>query len=201
MHALDAELKKSVECATRLRIAYIDSLESSNFTLTDPENSSTKAEQFVKRAQVYLKLEKYQHCLNNIRLAIDHGQSAEDVLKLKGYEKTCRKALKAQKPEDDPWNFFKLTYAPHSKIPFIADCLEIKRTSQIGRGIYTNRDLQPGDVISIEETFLPYHTSSSSSYTRCHNCMSSNMLDLLPCSEYCYDGESFVIELSSNLRF
>lgn len=91
-------------------------------------------------------------------------------------------------------NFFELSRTPHPKVPFIADCLELKSDAKFGRYVVTSEMLQPGEIIAIEEPFskclLP-----DQNYKYCCNCLSDNCLNLIPCknctgamfcSEKCY---------------
>jgi signal peptidase I len=93
----------------------------------------------------------------------------------------------------DRLNFFKLSYPPNKKIPFIANCLELRTDEKYGRYIITNRLLKTGDVVAIEEPIYKvikadsrYNTCyESNRYQRCANCLMDNLLDLIPCSNCC----------------
>jgi hypothetical protein len=161
-----------------------------NSKLVTAKCDSDKTILYSRRSGMYLLLKQYQHALNNIQLAIDHCHSDKILQKLRDRLSSTKKLMELPNPEDDPWNFFKLSHPPHPRIPFISDCLEIRKSQNLGRGIYTNRDLQPGDVISVEEVFMPYQTfQSTSAIERCFNCLGSNMLDLLPCLETFFYGK------------
>jgi tetratricopeptide (TPR) repeat protein len=142
---------------------------------------------YANRSAVYLVLKEYDKCLENIQLARDHGYQPEE--KLKQREENCLEAMNNHRvdSENDPSQFFKLSYPPNKKIPFIANCLELKENEQFGRHIITNKDLLPGDVVGIEEAFLKL-IDKSSIYVRCSNCLRSNMLSLIPCTGQCSFG-------------
>lgn len=139
---------------------------------------------FANRSAIYLEEQKYQKCLENINLARKHGYL--DYKKLKTREEKCLAAQRSlnAKPSLDPWSFFKLSYPPNEKIPYIANCLEIRQSDAMGRCIFTNRDLKTGDVIAIEKSHMKYLLSSER-YRFCSHCLQSNFLSLLPCTDKC----------------
>lgn len=156
---------------------------------------------YVERSAVYFEAKQYQLCLDNIQLAYDHGQLPEEKFeRLRVLEEDCKEMMTTyvSDPDDDPWNFFKLSYAPHDKIPFIVNCLELQRSDNFGRFVittqgqadyaldthsrlehFTQTDLLPGDVIAIEEPFFKT-VHSDSAHTRCAQCVKSNKLSLVP---------------------
>lgn len=75
--------------------------------------------------------------------------------------------------------FFKLSYKANPKIPFIIEDLECRQT-KYGYGIFTTRDLKPGDIISIEKPSFTT-TFKAAQYIRCCNCFKTAMMNLLPC--------------------
>jgi hypothetical protein len=83
-------------------------------------------------------------------------------------------------PHETLENFLKLSYPANPKIPFIIDGLEVRMTKKFGRGIFTTRDLKPGDIISIEKPVIT-KMAPAGQYIHCANCMLSNKLNLLPC--------------------
>lgn len=164
---------------------------------------------FANRSAVYIEVKEYEKCLENIKLARDHGYPQEKTQTLIDREMRCKKFMETQKPnpEDDPWNFFKLSYPANEKIPFIANCLELSHDKQYGRGIITNRgnlkkcfplmkeekgykiftflkDLNTGDIIAIEEPLFKT-VQNTSRHLRCTGCMKSNKMSLIPHSISC----------------
>ena len=150
-------------------------------------NSQQLAFAFANRSAVYLEVDLPDHCLENIQLARDHNYQNEE--KLKEREKKCLELKKKLRhdPENDPEAFMKLSYPSNKKIPFIVNCLELRENDQYGRYVITNRDLNPGDVIAIEEPFLKT-VSVGGRYTRCAYCLKMNMLNLTPC-DCCSNGK------------
>lgn len=162
---------------------YLEALKSYNKGLCHAKPKSVDlVNGFASRSTVYLEMEQYQHSLENIRLARIQTEYKNDT-NLDKRESRCREYLKLNNIHDDTEDFFKLSYAPHRQIPFLANCLELGESGQFGRYIKTNRDLIPGDVVAIEEPtliFTDLKTMSLYKYQRCFNCFKSNKLNLLP---------------------
>jgi hypothetical protein len=123
----------------------------------------------------------------NIQWARD-GYPVEKIQKLNEREEKCKK-LKAEKvmhSADDLSNFFKLSHPANPKIPFIIDCLELRKTEEFGRGIYATQDLAAGDIISIEDAVIRMaFTWPDAELYRCANCLNVAMLNLVPCTKTC----------------
>jgi hypothetical protein len=122
--------------------------------------------------------------LQNIEWAIENEYPAEKIQKLFERREKAQKLLDIELANRDPSetvdNFFKLSYPANPKIPFIIDGLEVRMTEKFGRGIFTTRNLKPGDIISIEEPVLT-KLKSIGRYSHCCNCLTSNKFNLIPC--------------------
>lgn len=149
---------------------------------------------YANRSAIYFEWKEYKTCLENIKLAKENGYPKRLMDKLNKRETECEKALEKIKAkqnndeadEDDDDEVIlapKLSYSAHPKIPFIADCLEMRETEELGRHIITNRDLSVGKVVAIEESFCSW-TLPSVRYTRCAYCLEENNYNLIPC-DYC----------------
>lgn len=151
--------------------------------------SSERFNGFLSRSKVYLKLKKYEKCLENIALARLSNYDGKSTEKLKEIEEKCKELMKDNNKEDeDPWNFFKLSDTPHDKVPFIASCLKPHDTWKYGRCVITTKSLKTGDIVAIEEPLFKM-LNKNSRYIRCSGCMKSNLGSLLPCSGKCTSGE------------
>lgn len=136
---------------------------------------------FERRSEAFFVGKLYEKCLGNINAAREHGYPQEKFDLLNEREEKCKTLLKDS--VSDLKDFPKLSYASNEKIPFIVDCLELREDNKFGRYIITKRNLKPGDVIAIEETSLnSIHPNAV--FTRCFNCLKSNMLDLFPSSAF-----------------
>jgi SET and MYND domain-containing protein 4 len=123
---------------------YFDALEFYNRSLMSAEPDSVERSfAFANRSAVYLEMKNYQLCLDNIQLARNSGYPVEKLQTLKSREEKCKELMESEvkSDDDDPWNFFKLSYPANEKIPFIAACLELKKNEKFGRHIVTNRGL------------------------------------------------------------
>lgn len=144
------------------------------------------------RSACYFNLDEYEHCLNNLKLAIENDYPASKVHILFKREVKCRELManKEKDTNDDPMSFFKLTYPCNPKIPFISKCLELKRNDKYGRYIVTNQDLNPGDIISVSEPFFKVFDRCARLHSCTHCAKNSILFDLIPCPG-CVEGLRF----------
>ncbi|CAO1420499.1 unnamed protein product [Diamesa tonsa] len=142
------------------------------------------------RSAVFLECNLYENALQNIKLAVEnkYPESKHEILNKR--KQKCMEQLKVpNKPEEDPWNFLKLSYPANEKLPFIVDCVQLQCDDKYGRYITTNRALKVGDIVAIEKPFCKiikcdarYSTCyESNCYQRCSHCLKENFLDLYPC--------------------
>lgn len=183
---------KSYALKTR---GYVKALELYNKSICFAEvNSEDMGIGYANRSAIYLKWKKYDLCLQNIKLAKEHGYPERLMEKLMKRSTECEQALNENKSknsnaydegddEDEVILAPKLSYSAHSEVPFIADCLELRQTEQLGRHIVTNRDLSVGKVVAIEDSFCSW-TLPAVRYTRCTNCLEEHYYNLIPC-EHC----------------
>lgn len=138
---------------------------------------------FERRAEAFFQCAEYEKCLENIQAAKEHGYPEDMMTKLNEREEKCKKIIveQPQDPEEDPWTFLKLSYPANEKIPFIVECLELRENEKYGKHFVATRNLQPGDIIAIEESHFNF-INPKAIYTRCFNCLKANMLDLIPSS-------------------
>lgn len=124
----DGKLFEALECFNRSLC--VAELKSSDIPFT-----------YSDRSAVYLRAEQYDLCLENIRLARETGFPADKIEELDAREERCKKWMTNHQldPDDDPWNFFKLSYPCNEKIPFIVNCLEVQKSDVFGRYIITTQ--------------------------------------------------------------
>lgn len=140
---------------------YFEALENFNKSLCLAEAGSEDASLcYAGRSKVYAEVNEGGKCVENV-----------------ANEKNCNEFLCEKR--DDPWNFFQLSYPPNDKIPFVANCLELKNDENFGRYITSKHYLKPGDIIAIEEPFFRI-VETSASHLRCANCLRSNKMNLVP---------------------
>lgn len=191
---------KAVACVSAN--LYTEALENFNQCLRyAPNKSQVLSDAFAGRAEVYFQVQHFQRCSDNIQLAIDTSLSEEKCKTLKAFQEKCREKLMSISSDNSTRNLISLTKPAHKKIPFIADCLEVRENEIYGRFIMTTRDLSPGDVVVLEEPFYKI-LGPKQHNTRCAVCLQQNVLNLFPCAK-CSDGESvdhFVIDRIINTK-
>ena len=133
---------------------------------------------YANRSAVYLEVNQFDLCLENIQRARDSNYPKEKIEKLNKREEECKKQMKTQKPnpDDDPFKYFKLSYPPNPKYPQIVDCLEVN----LNKNIVTTRDLKTGDIIAIEDP-ISVKVNDIASLHRCNFCIKDNLMNLIPC--------------------
>jgi hypothetical protein len=183
---------KADECLSMKKFA--EALENYNQCLRFAENK-TKAlsDAFAGRAKVYFELKLFEASLENIQSAIDMCATEEKCKIYKNFQETCREtqsSIASESDENNIWNFFKLSQPTHKRIPFIAQCLEVRKNDVFGRYIATTCNLNPGDIVVVEEPFYKV-LDPMKRHARCAICLKQNMLNLIPCNK-CSNGESVV---------
>lgn len=159
---------------------FFKALESYNKSLCFAKSSQLSLA-YSNRSAVYFEMKRYEKCLENIQLARENNYPVDKLPILQEREQKCLKMLESKPDEfDNTMHFFKLSYPPNKKIPFIADCLELHEDEKFDRHIITNKDLVVGDIIAIEEPFYKF-LNRSVSYKRCSYCLKSSLLSLVPC--------------------
>lgn len=164
---------------------YVKALELYNQSICFAEaNSEDIGIAYANRSAIYFEWKKYELSLENIALAKANGYPDRLMDKLVRREQECKKTLDSRADTTDDSEEIllapKLSYPPHPKLPFIADCLEIRESDRLGRHIVTNQDLSVGKVAAIEESFCSW-TLPSVRYQRCANCLQEFDFSLIPC--------------------
>lgn len=149
--------------------------------------SQVASDAFAGRSKVYHETKQFQQSLTNVQSAIDACQSLEKSKSLQAFHETVKKIASDCAADNVERSFFSLTQPKHGKIPFIADCLEVRENDIYGRYIVTQRDLLPGDIVVVEEPFYKV-LDPQKRHTRCAICLQQNMMNLFPCGK-CSDGE------------
>ena len=163
--------------------------------LAEPE-SENMGLTYANRSAVYFEMKLFDECLRNVDLAKQNHYPEKNFEILKKREDKCAAMMKQSSGEQkaaDPLKFFKLSHPANKKLPFIADCLEMKRDKKYGRHIVTNRSLNVGDIIAIDDPAFKVIKSDSrystcyesNTFQRCANCLQDNLLSLIPCTSCC----------------
>jgi len=136
---------------------------------------------FANRSIVYLDLELPEECLENIDLARHAGYPDKKILDMR--KDKCFEMIEknnSAETKDPVKDFFKLSYPSHEKLPFLANCIEMRKDQIYGRGLYATQDLKPGDVIAVDEPVMK-SLFMNGIYKRCTNCLEVKNMNLLPC--------------------
>lgn len=143
-----------------------------------PTESESMGLAFSNRSAVYLEVQEFNLCKENIAIAKEFKYPKNKFAKLKSREEICCLKEKEAKPKNS--SPLCLGSTPNPKYPFIIDCMRLRRNSEYGRHIFTERKLKTGEVIAIEKPFsgLLLHSYANK---RCTNCLGQFQLNLLPC--------------------
>lgn len=156
-------------------------------------NSDEISLTFAARSEAFFNCGLFEKCLKNVEAARRDSLSGELLEKLTWLEVECKRKLSEDKKDSNDFDgFFYLSYPENAKIPFIIDCLELRRNEKFGRYVITTKDLQPGDIIAVEIPHFAF-LSPTAVFEKCFNCLRSNMLDLYP-------GNSFAMFCSDKCR-
>lgn len=158
------------------------------------------------RAMIYLHLKLYDHCLHNINLSrksskIEHEEFTKQ---LNLAEERCQEDHSAERKINDSnatliSNFLKLSYPANPKLPFAAECLELKENEKFGRHIVTNRNLKAGDIIAITPNIYNF-IDKEARFHHCSSCLKSNDMNLFPCPG-CPNGKMTAINFMLFFQF
>lgn len=161
---------------------YFDALSKYNEALRYAEiNSKELGLCYSNRSAVFLKVKQFDACLENIQLARKNNFPDESTQKLIKREIQCRILMASFTGlMEKSWNdFFKMSYSSNPNIPFLADCIELKKHER-GMFLATKRALKAGDIIGITEPIfrIPFDTTSY----RCNYCLADKFMNFIPCS-------------------
>lgn len=144
-----------------------------------------------KRSLVYFDLKEYELCLANIALATQN-HSADEAVKFDDLKSQCFQLMKTHRyaPDEDPMNFFKLSYPANAKLPCLSDCLELHVNKKFGRHIISTRNLNVGDVVAVTDFSFIFFDKRARLHHCSHCTKSSTKLNLIPCTG-CAKGKNF----------
>jgi hypothetical protein len=156
---------------------FSEALVSYNNAIRFAASKTVEQQLFAARAQIFFKAGRISECLENNQNVENLNGLIEELEYLKDIDEKCNSESNSESDE-----FFKLSHAKNEKIPFIADCLEVRENEMYGRFIATTKDLSPGDIVIIEEPFYKVLSPTEAS-ARCAVCLKQNNLNLMACSK------------------
>lgn len=194
----DKPFKKNASMADRYRKTGEKSFAESDFKMAledyniglcyAPTGSKNIPLLYGNRSAVYYEMGKYALALENIKLARDSGFPIVKMAELDDREEKCKELMEEFGPDKDSAtsSFFKLSHPANKKIPFIADCLELRKNEKYGRHIITTKGLKTGDILAIEPPVVSFLTASRKD-PHCFFCAANKSGSLIPCS-HCTAG-------------
>jgi hypothetical protein len=141
-----------------------------------------------------MEIKQYNKCMQNIDYAIKTGYPEDKMPKLLERKAKCEQAMKVVVEKKNEVKIkLKLTRPANPKLPYLADCLELRNDQKYGNHIVTTQQLQPGDVIATEDFFYysltkrddlseRFQINNKVYYQFCAHCYNSNLLNLFPCT-------------------
>lgn len=148
------------------------------------------------RADFFFQLKQYSLSLAGVELAKNNGyppilRSLLDQRKDK-YLKSMDAAAGGTSPQLA--KVPKLSFAADEKIQCFAQGLEVKHSKEFGKHIITNRKLEIGQTVIVEEAYC-ITAENDQNYSQCANCFErkanlipcQNCSDIMFCSRICYD--------------
>lgn len=135
------------------------------------------------RANSFRLFRLFDECKADLQLALNYGAPKAIVHS----ERIKCSIAEAEEEQLKRPTFFKLSYKPNSKLPQLADCLELRENEEFGRHIVTTRDLKAGDIVGLSEPFFKVFDWRALHF-RCSHCFKENFMRLKAC-EFCRNGE------------
>lgn len=142
------------------------------------------------RSRVYCEIGNYDLAIENSIMAKITGLPADRIQQQDAREEYCRRMMQEFGPTKclGIASFFKLSHPPNPTIPFIANCLELRRNEKYGRFIVTNKDLKTGDIIAVENAAIVWRNPLYE-IAACGFCARTNYGSLYPC-QHCTSGNT-----------
>lgn len=132
------------------------------------------------RAMLFFDMKQYSSCLVDIELAKKCNMAANLLSHLEEVKQKCEEILYCDGRNDSPViDELKLSFPADEKIPCLALGLEVKQSMEFGKHIVTNRNLEVGQTVIIEEAFC-MTPEDDESYSQCANCF-ERVANLIPC--------------------
>lgn len=134
-----------------------------------------------KRSLVYFHLKEYKLCLANIELTEKQNPTA-GIGQLANLRTECIRLMQNHivEPDEDPMNFFKLSYTANVKLPCLSEGLELRKNKKYGRHIVSTRDRKIGDIIAVTDFSFIFFDKRARLH-HCNHCTKCSKLNLIPC--------------------
>lgn len=156
-----------------------------------PPGSSALANAYQQRAILYMKVQLFDKCLENLQKALDCKHPKPELIETLQAE--CLESMKTNGNSTYKAPKFELSHPANEKLPFIVDCLEFRKDGKGHPHVFTTKDLKVGDVVALVEPISPI-LNGDQVYQRCSYCCKDNSLDLDPCL-FCVKGEKMSVKI------
>lgn len=150
-----------------------------NSSLCFAENGSENVSlAYANRSMCFLRLRRYEKCLNDIELAKKAGYPQHSMQKLNKRRADCLKLMKSDDVGEEI--VAKLSYKADENFPGMANVLKIEYNEEFGRYISAKCDIPAGKTILVDESAVP--PSHGIQYSCCAVCAKSSM-NFIPCDQ------------------
>lgn len=180
------------------RTAWADALECYNQSLCFAEpGSESMSLAYANRANCFLRLRKYDHCLADIELAIAANYPERLMAKLLERKANCLRDKRGGHKETGPTRA-QLSYGEHATIPGLADVLELRASPEYGRHVVAASDIPVGKTVLVESSFTALTKRSAAAHcaacqnVRCNLVACAGCTVAMFCSAECLErGRAF----------
>ncbi|CAN8022595.1 unnamed protein product [Ixodes persulcatus] len=149
---------------------------------------------YLRKGQCYLRLGKPREALENFdlankslrRAALEGRKLAQQCKEIDTFKALCSQdcsptPTSEEEDPDDESQVPDVAYGAHGTVPSCSTAVDMLYSTEKGRFLVANRDLQPGDAIFVERPYasvlLPGHTK-----TNCQHCH-KRLLNAVPCAQ------------------
>lgn len=160
---------------------FSDAMEMYNESLCFAEPKSTHISlAYANRSSCFLKLKKYNECLKDIQLAIEHGYPVDLMPKLEERKSECLKCIETDGDGQTSAFVPKLSFEPDEKYPYLANVVSFERDKRGEYSAVAKEDIGVGKTIAVEKAFT---TCLNMMYgSKCTICLKSGT-NLIPCAK------------------
>ncbi len=139
-------------------------------------NSENLRLAYANRSMCFLKMNLYDECLADIGLAEGIGCPGPTLKKLQCRKEKCIQMveLRSHSTAYEPQS----TFETNDLEPYTSSALKIEHSQQYGRMFTCANDINIGETILVEETYL--HVTRVFDFQECSNCTKQQM-NLIPC--------------------
>lgn len=143
-----------------------------------PPGSEFAGLSYANRSICFLKLEMFDECLVDIKLAKQSSYPEHLMFKLDGREAKCLEGIESgqQKTYDIG---LELSYDPDETFPCLANVLNVEKDGKGDFTVTAKEDIGAGKTISVEKAFTTYSIVGNS--LKCNICLKRNT-NLVPCN-------------------